>query len=56
MLNPSPNNFIAARPKAAVLFGFLVVLDIVCGYLNSVYVTVQFVEVEISDSSDRLKK
>ena len=53
---PPLNTFIAGRPKAALLFGSLVVLDMVCGYLNSVYVTVQFVEVKISDSSDRLKK
>ena len=37
--NPSPppsprSNFIACRPKAALLFWFLVILDVVCRYLS----------------------
>ena len=31
---PPPSNFIAGRPKAALLFGSLVILDVVCRYLS----------------------
>ena len=29
----APSNFITGRPKAALYFGSLVVLDVVCGYV-----------------------
>ena len=31
---PPHSNFIAGRPKAALLFGSLVILDVVCRYLS----------------------
>ena len=30
----APCNFIAGRPKAALLFGSLVIFDVVCRYLS----------------------
>ena len=40
---PPPSNFIADRPKAALLFGSLEILDVVCSYLwlFSLYINIK---------------
>ena len=47
--SPSPSNFIDGRPKVALLFGSLVILDVVCRYLSFFlsYINIKKVKIDV---------
>ena len=38
---PPSSSFIADRPKAALLFGFLVILDVLCRYISLFFLNIE---------------